>query len=59
VLHRRLFSSWHCVCLMHVCGWFGGYGGWNMHAIPFDAGGLVLHDYFSLSSSMVLFHSKG
>jgi hypothetical protein len=22
--------------LMHVCGWFGGYGGWNMHAIPFD-----------------------
>jgi hypothetical protein len=44
---------------MHVCGWFGGYGGWNMHAIPFDAGGFVLHDYFSLSSSMVLFHSKG
>jgi hypothetical protein len=30
-----------------------------MHAIPFDAGGFVLHDYFSLSSSMVLFHSKG
>jgi hypothetical protein len=37
VLHRGLFSSLHSVCfLMHVCGWFGGYGGWDMHAIPFD-----------------------